>query len=164
MLSAISHCRGSHIVLIDSDGQFRLNDIDDFLPHIEKDPRSCITGRRISKKDSFIRVAADRCLNIIVRTMFGTKLNDTNCALKLLPSDIIKDMHIDSNGYSFPTEICLKLSQQSVDMIEVNVSHDERRGGKSSLKVIRTGIFFFLFLIYLKLRFILFRLKFIREP
>lgn len=163
MNSAIRQCRGKYIATIDSDGQFEIADLARFLPLLDKAGFVGVNGRRVAKKDSFAKVLADRCLNVLVRGMFGTRMVDTNCALKLIRADVLQSLRIDSSGYSYPTEVCLKIERKGMPLVEVDVTHREREGGMSSLTLWHTGTNFLIFLVYLRLRFVLHGLRFIDD-
>jgi len=95
---------GEMVATIDSDGQFDPGDLPGLLALIADDV-DCVAGYRRRKKDSAMRVFADRGLNAIVRAMFGIKHRDTNCAFKLVRGNVIRSMTIETNGYQTPTEI-----------------------------------------------------------
>lgn len=160
--NAIANCTGDYIVTIDSDGQFDLADVDGFLPALEKTPEG-VTGRRDKKKDSRLKVLADRCLNRIVRILFGTRLYDTNCALKIIRRDLLQSLRLESTGYPLPTEVCMKLEARGVRLGERPVRHMEREGGMSQLKIWKTGWKMLFYLIFLRYKIALYRAKIIRE-
>lgn len=146
---AIAASRGEWVATIDSDGQFDPADLPKVLEHaaVKVD---CVAGFRMKKKDSFIRVFADRGLNFIVRTLFGIRHRDTNCAFKLIRGEIIRRLSIETNGFQTPTEIVLKLNAMGHPMVECGVTHRVREEGKSKLQVIRTSMDFLRFLFYLR--------------
>jgi glycosyltransferase involved in cell wall biosynthesis len=82
LFKAIYATKGEYVVTIDSDGQFDLSDCSCLLDECVKKKYDAITGYRMGKKDTFMRVFADRILNIIVRLFFGLRYKDTNCAEK----------------------------------------------------------------------------------
>ncbi len=161
--SAIEACRGEYIATIDSDGQFDLADLAAFREGIANGHPAGITGYRTQKNDRLARVVADRCLNLIVRTLFGTGLRDTNCALKLIRRDHLQQLTLESTGFSLPTEICLKLEAGGVQLGERPVSHRDRETGETKLKVVRTGWRMLRFLWYLKRQLSLQRSGIVRE-
>jgi len=146
---AIASSRGEWVATIDSDGQFDPADLPEMLKLIS-DETDCVAGYRMKKKDSFIRVFADRSLNFIVRTLFGIRHRDTNCAFKLIRGRVIRDLAIETNGFQTPTEIVLKLNALGFRMVECGVTHRVREEGKSKLKVIKTSLQFLRFLFYLR--------------
>ncbi len=145
---AIAASRGEWVATIDSDGQFDPGDLPNLIKKIDTEI-DCVAGYRMKKKDSFVRVFADRGLNFIVRTMFGIRHRDTNCAFKLIRGDVIRNLTIESNGFQTPTEIVLKLNALDHKMVECGVTHRVREEGKSKLKVIKTSMDFLRFLFYL---------------
>lgn len=153
---AISATRGEWVATIDSDGQFDPGD----LPHLMRfisEEIDCVAGYRQKKKDTILRVIADRGLNIIVRTMFGIRHRDTNCAYKLIRGDLIRNLSIETNGFQTPTEIVLKLNALGFRMVEAGVTHRVREEGRSKLKVIRTSYQFLCFLFYLRTKIVLYK-------
>lgn len=155
--SSIAHAKGQYILTTDSDGQFDVAEYKLLLEKLEKSGYDFITGFRIKKADSFVRVLADRMLNKIVRLFFGTRLTDTNCALKLFKREALQSISIDAKGFPTPTELVLKLEALGYLTTEVGITHQEREGGMSKLKTFSTGINFLKFLLYLKLKIWLYR-------
>lgn len=153
---AIKASRGEWVATIDSDGQFDPGNLPDLVSGITENI-DCVAGYRMKKQDSFMRVFADRGLNMIVRTLFGIRHRDTNCAFKLIRGDIIRKLNIETNGFQTPTEIVLKLNALGYRLAERGVSHRQREEGKSKLKVVKTSIDFLRFLFYLRNKIILYR-------
>ncbi|MCX6646812.1 MAG: glycosyltransferase family 2 protein [bacterium] len=159
---AIAASRGAWVATIDSDGQFNPCDLPLLLKKLEDsgiDIIDCVAGYRMKKKDSGLRIFADRGLNMIVRILFGIGHRDTNCAFKLIRGKIIRSMSIETNGFQTPTEIVLKLNALKHPMVECGVTHRVRGEGKSKLKVIKTSMDFFRFLFYLRIKINLYRRK-----
>jgi glycosyltransferase involved in cell wall biosynthesis len=157
LFNAIYATKGTHIVILDADGQFDLSDCRPMLDMLLKDSLDAVTGYRIRKKDTFIRVFADRILNLIVRAMFGLNRKDTNCALKVIKGEIIRNMCIEAKAWPCPTEIMIRLNAQGYKVGEVGIAHYERKGGDSKLKVIRTSLEMLAFLMYMKFKLSLYR-------
>jgi dolichol-phosphate mannosyltransferase len=146
---AIAATRGEWVATIDSDGQFDPGDLPSLLEKAGEGV-DCVAGYRMKKKDSPLRVIADRGLNMIVRTLFGVPHRDTNCAFKLIRGDVIRGLTIETNGFQTPTEIVLKLNALGYRLAEAGVSHRAREEGKSKLKVVKTSLEFLRFLFYLR--------------
>jgi glycosyltransferase involved in cell wall biosynthesis len=162
--AAIDATRGEYVVTIDSDGQFDLRDAMGLLGELEDGDYDCVTGFRRAKHDSLFRVLADRGLNRLVRLMFGIKLRDTNCALKVAKGDVLRGLRIEARGYPTPTEILLRLDAMGCRLGEAGVAHRERAGGSSKLHPWRTAWAMFRFLCYLRRKLKLFRARIIVEP
>ena len=147
---AIAATRGDYVATIDSDGQFDLADALRLLEALERDGADAMTGWRMGKKDSPLRVAADRGMNLLVRALFGTRLRDTNCALNVVRGDLLRGLAIEARGYPTPTEICLRLEARGARLGERGVTHRERAAGMSKLHPFRTAWAFLRFLLYLR--------------
>jgi len=152
---AIRAARGRKIATIDSDGQFAIEELP-LLWELGQRAR-VVTGFRKKKQDSAFRVFADRGLNLLIRLLFRVRLRDTNCAFKLIDAEALESFEIETNGYQTPTEIVLKLSTLGEQILEVGITHTAREGGVSALRPWRTMVDMFAFLIYMKLKQILFR-------
>jgi glycosyltransferase involved in cell wall biosynthesis len=162
--AAIDATRGSYVVTIDSDGQFDLRDAMGLIEDLEKGGYDCVTGFRRAKQDSIFRVLADRGLNRLVRFMFGVKLRDTNCALKVAKGELLRGLRIEARGFPTPTEILIRMQAKGYRIGEAGVSHRERAGGASKLHPWRTAWAMFRFLLYLRTKLNLFRSRIIVEP
>ncbi len=162
--AAIDATCGEYVVTIDSDGQFDLRDALGLLAELEDGGYDCVTGWRTGKKDTLFRVLADRGLNRLVRLLFGVRLRDTNCALKVARGDVLRGLRIEARGYPTPTEILVRLSARGCRIGEAGVTHRERAGGASKLHPWRTAWSMFRFLLYLRTKLKLFRARIIVEP
>ena len=161
---AIAATRGAYVATIDSDGQFDLADGIRLLEALERDGADAMTGWRMGKKDSPLRVAADRGMNLLVRALFGTRLRDTNCAIKVVKGELLRGLRIEARGYPTPTEICLRLEARGARLGERGVTHRERAAGMSKLHPFRTAWSFLRFLLYLRTKLKLARAGIIVAP
>jgi hypothetical protein len=118
----------------------------------------------MGKKDSLLRVLADRGMNLLVRAMFGARLRDTNCAIKVVKGEVLRGLRIEARGYPTPTEICLRLAARGYRLGERGVTHRERAAGMSKLHPWRTAWSFLRFLRYLRWKLKLHRAGIILEP
>jgi len=162
--SAIAATHGTYVATIDSDGQFDVADAVVLAGAVEREGFDGITGFRLGKKDTAFRVLADRGMNLLVRTMFGVQLRDTNCALKVVRGDLLRGLPIEARGYPTPTEMCVRLVARGYRLGERGVTHRERTAGFSKLHPWRTAWSFFRFLVYLRLKLKLHRAGIILAP
>jgi dolichol-phosphate mannosyltransferase len=149
--AAIAAARGELVATIDSDGQFDANDIPRMLERQRRGDLDLVNGRR-EKNDTPLRVMADRGLNLTVRALFGTKLRDTNCALKLVRRSWLAGADLRATGFVTPTEMVVCAEHDGLAVAEVDVAHLERAAGESKLRLVRTSVDTFRYLVALRKR------------
>lgn len=156
LATAVKRSEGKYILTIDSDGQFELANYLVLYNKLVNEKLDIITGYRGKKKDSFLKIMADRILNFIIRILFGVHLRDTNCALKLWDGELLRKINIEAKGYPAPTELLIKALTLGAKIGEIGVSHYSRQGGESKLRPFKTGIQMLAFLSYLRYKLFLY--------
>ena len=159
--NAARHAKGELIMTLDSDGQFDVKGFSKLHQKLLSKNYDLVTGFRFQKRDSAARVVADRIFNVIMRFVFGLPFKDTNCAQKLYRAELLKRVNIEARGYPAPTEILVKAVEFGAKVGEVGVVHYERKKGTTALKLFKTSANVFKFLIYLRLKLYLYRIKII---
>lgn len=154
--SAIAASNGKYIVTIDSDGQFDIGELPQLMS-VCVNGTGVITGYRKKKADTFFRVFANRGLNTMITSLFGARFNDINCAFRVYKGDLLRSINIESRGYQAPSEIMIKLVNMGCEVKEVGVSHLPRTAGQSALKPLKAMAQMTAFLVYLKMKIILYR-------
>ena len=72
----------------------------------------------------------------------------------MIKADVFKNIKLDSNDYSLPTEICIKIENKGLKILDIPIKHSFRKGGRSSINLIFTSIKFLKFLLSLKYKLI----------
>jgi glycosyltransferase involved in cell wall biosynthesis len=127
-----------YIFFMDSDGQFKISDVDRLIPFIEN--YDAIVGYRGKRVDPFIRSLNTWLYHLFIRFLFGLKIKDMDCAFKLFPrTAYLAIKPIKSGGALISAELLIKLGKKGFKIKEVPVRHFPRRFGKqtgANLKVI----------------------------
>lgn len=161
LYNAIKHTNGDLVMTLDSDGQFDIKEFNPLHKKLIEGKYDLVTGYRYRKRDSFVRVIADRGFNLLMRIIFGLKFKDTNCAQKLYLAKILKSITIEARGYPAPTEVIVKAVEKGAKIGEVGVMHYSRKKGVTKIKLLQTSIDVFKFLIYLRFKLHAYRRKII---
>ena len=142
----IKAATGKYLITLDSDGQFDISQLPIFLEKI-KEGTNIVTGYRIKKRDTFLKVLANTILNNIVKYYFKINVKDINCSFRLYEKSLFDKINMEASHFILPTEILLKANALSYKISEVGVNHTYREGGKSSIKLFKNTleILFFLF-------------------
>lgn len=119
---------------MDSDNQFRIEDIKEFLNYDDCD---LIIGYRIKRDDPIRRLIASRVYGMFVKTLFGLKVKDIDCAFKLMRRDAIADLGLISNSFFVSTELLVKAKKKGLKIKEIGVHHYPRKEGVSTVTFAR---------------------------
>ena len=129
--SGFDNASKEYIFLMDSDGQFDINDLDRFLPFIKD--RVVVMGYRESRADSIVRSLNAWLYSMYIYLLFGLKVKDMDCAFKVFSNkayQVVKP--IKSEGALFSAEFLIKLKRLGYAFKEVPVRHFPRRFGSQS--------------------------------
>ncbi|MBN1552597.1 glycosyltransferase family 2 protein [bacterium] len=159
---AVLASSGHLIVSIDSDGQFDIKELPLLLSQWETN-MDILSGYRKAKKDSWVKVVGDRCMNRMIRLLFQVPYKDTNCAFKIYKGDMLRNMNLEARGFQIPTEIILKAHAKRMNISEAPVGHRERKGGVSALTPLKTAMGMAVFLCYLRIKICLYRRNILRD-
>jgi glycosyltransferase involved in cell wall biosynthesis len=150
--AAIAEARGDFVVTIDSDGQFDPADVPRLLARQREGDFDLVTGHRVRKRDTPLRVGADLGLRAMVRALFGVRVRDPNCALKLIRRRWVQEAPLEADGYPTPTEIVVRAHDDGLSIADVGVAHLPRAGGTTKLRLLRTAVDAGRFLLRLRLQ------------
>ncbi len=116
------------IAFMDSDGQFKPEDLEKLLPLLET--HRFATGRRRKRADSFIRNMFGKVLGLMNWIVLGLWVRDVNCGMKCYFRDLWPSIR-PTVGYEklFNTEMFLRLKMQGIEWAQVDVPHYPRTAG-----------------------------------
>lgn len=117
-----------YIAFMDSDGQFKIEDLSLLLPHLEK--YDFVPGRRRRRADPFIRNVFGKILGVLIFCTFGMWIRDVNCGLKVFKKSLWPTMRpLYGTEKFFNTELYLRLKRAGVQWIQIDVPHYPRTAG-----------------------------------
>jgi glycosyltransferase involved in cell wall biosynthesis len=152
LTTAIKNTTKDWVLLLDSDGQYPIENLELFMQARIREPAPAYIGFRPRKADSaFARFGSwisGWCCNLF----HGTKYRDFNCALKLIEGTLLRDLCLEAKGLNYSTEISSKILERGVTMGEIEILHQARNKGRSSRSLFYGTLHRFLFVIYIGLR------------
>jgi glycosyltransferase involved in cell wall biosynthesis len=114
--------------LLDSDGQFNPLELARLLPKYRS--RCVVAGYRLDRKDGFVRQLNRIAFFSVVRVLLGSTVRDVDCAFKLFPAEVGKNLRCD--GAMISTELLLRAKRSGYRLIEVGVHHYPRTAGTAT--------------------------------
>lgn len=150
MAEAIRASKGSIVVCIDSDGQFKIEDAFRFYSQLKDSPHLvAVIGERKKKLHAWSQALGTRVASVMANLFFGSGLPDFNCALKAVRGFKIRSFPYESKGLNYSTELSFWLVATKSPLVSVEVIQHNRVAGVSSSKFFRSSKQRFLYLSYL---------------
>ncbi len=118
------------VAYTDGDGQYDFSEFENLLN--VWDGTSVVSAYRLNRADTAARVLQTRVFGVLLRILFGLKVADVNCSMKLFPRRILNQIDIQSDSAFIDAEILIKLSRLSIKIDQVGVHHLPRLHGAAS--------------------------------
>ncbi len=141
LMSGIRVARHDWILLMDSDGQFKINALEDMLGHAEG--YDIIAGYRAQRQDNAVRIWLGEMYTNLVNAFLKVRLRDINCGFKLFRKPFLDIDGINSHAGAFYTHVFINAQAKNARIKEIPIPHHPRRGGRptgASLKVVMMAI------------------------
>jgi glycosyltransferase involved in cell wall biosynthesis len=163
LATAIQKTRFDWVLLMDSDGQFPIEDFPKLLEQLTKNQAQAAIGTR-QKKDTFFARFGTKMSAAICNLVHGSRVKDFNSAFKLVYGPLLRSLTLEAKGMNYSTEITSRLLERGVLIIDVDINHRPRKMGTSSMKLVRGSIHRALFVFYISLRQLLLKCGVLRQP
>ncbi len=118
------------VTYTDGDGQYDFFEFQDLLA--AWDGESLVCGYRLNRADSRSRMLQSWVFEICLRFLFGLKVKDVNCSMKLFPRSALDKIQLVSDSAFIDAEILIKLSRMGYRIVQVGVHHFPRLHGAAS--------------------------------
>ena len=158
---AISNTKNDWILLLDSDGQFPIENFSLLWDALEKSKAYSAIGIR-RKKDSLFTRFGSYSSGFLCNIFHNSKIKDFNCALKLSWGPLLRSFNLEAKGMNYSTEITSSILRAKVNLVQVLCIHTQRIGGKSKMKLFRDALHRFLFVLFLGIKIFLVSIKVLR--
>ena len=142
--SGIRFASGKILVLMDGDGQHRPEDIKDMLTYFP-DYDMVVGARSKNHQASWGRALANRIYNWLASYVAKFPIQDLTSGFRAVKSEIAHNfLYLLPNTYSYPTTLTLGVLRSGRSVKYLPIHTENRKKGKSKIRVFRDGIRFFL--------------------
>ncbi|MEV1175635.1 glycosyltransferase family 2 protein [Nonomuraea sp. NPDC049784] len=162
--AAIARTRMDWVVLLDSDGQFPIANLDRFIERIRSGAGLAFSGARIRKADSLPYRWGSAASGAVSNLLHRTHYRDFNSIFKVVYGPLFRALPLESAGMNCSTEITARVSELGHAWVELPIEHRERGGGSRGWRFWRGARDRALFVGYLGLRHWLLRRGVLRVP
>lgn len=150
--AAIAHTRLDWVVLLDSDGQFPIADLDRFIERIEAGDGPAFSGARIRKADGLPYRWGSAASGAVSNLLHRTRYRDFNSIFKVVYGPLFRALPLESAGMNCSTEITARVTELGHTWVELPIEHRRRGGGSRGWRFWRGARDRALFVGYLGLR------------
>ncbi|MEN3540482.1 glycosyltransferase family 2 protein [Microbispora sp. ZYX-F-249] len=162
--AAIAHTRLDWVVLLDSDGQFPIANLDRVLPRVQAGEALAFSGARIRKADGVAYRWGSAASGAVSNLLHRTRYRDFNSIFKVVHGPLFRSLPLESAGMNCSTEITARVAEMGHEWVEVPIEHRERGGGTRGWRYWRGARDRALFVAYLGYRHWLLRRGVLRAP
>ncbi len=124
--AGITHTKGRHLVLMDSDLQLHPEEIGLLVNEFDKGI-DIVSGCRKNRRDSLFRKLPSWVANRVMRKVSGHEITDFGCTFKIYNGDLIRAFEFGPFK-KFQTAYVYSRAQKAV---EIPITHNKRKYGKS---------------------------------
>ncbi len=128
--SGLAAARGTHVFFSDADLQFDLGELEILLAHAND--FDIVAGYRSPRSDPWPRTLIAGVWGLIVRTLFGLRVRDIDCAFKVFNRRVIDAIPLASVGAFINTELLVRARAAGFRIHQVPVTHRRRRHGRQT--------------------------------
>ncbi len=90
-----------------------------------------VNGYKTTRHDALYRIVIGKTYNMFIRLLFNIKLKDVDCDFRLFRKDALDRINVTEHGGTMCLEMVKRIEKLGGEILEVPVSHYERRYGKS---------------------------------
>jgi glycosyltransferase involved in cell wall biosynthesis len=126
------HARYDLLAYTDADRQFDIAEIGHLLPLTEH--ADVVTGFRVYRYDSVARCLTSWAYNRLVRVMFGVKVRDVDCAMKIVKAHAFDQLALESTDFFIDTEIVARANRWGLTVAQKGVRHYPRVAGETTVR------------------------------
>lgn len=143
--SGFAEARGELIAFSDGDLQFDLAELGLLLERLDATDRpavDAVIGWRIRRRDPWHRIFIAKTYNAIASVVFGLRVRDIDCAMKLFRREVFDGLPLDAESPFLSAELLIKLRARGTRIAQVGVHHFPRAAGSNTgasfRKILRT--------------------------
>jgi undecaprenyl-phosphate 4-deoxy-4-formamido-L-arabinose transferase len=129
IMSGFSIVRGEIVVTLDADLQNPPEEIPRLIREMEAGGYDVVGTIRKERQDSAFRLGASRLINIVARRITGVHMKDWGCMLRAYRRPVVERMIECCEHATFIPALATVFAKR---VTEIEVSHEERHGGKSN--------------------------------
>jgi undecaprenyl-phosphate 4-deoxy-4-formamido-L-arabinose transferase len=129
IMAGFSICSGNIVITMDADLQNPPEEIPRLIKVMEDGNYDVVGTIRKGRQDSFLRILPSKIINVVARKITGVRMHDWGCMLRAYRRAVVERMIQCHEHSTFIPALATVFGKR---ITEIEVSHEERHGGKSN--------------------------------
>lgn len=130
--AALEHTNSAWLFLTDSDGQFRGEQLPEFLSAARSERADAVIGFRPRRADPMARKVNAWLWTRASRVLLGVAVRDMDCAYKLIGRRMLEDVTLHGNAALISPEILMRIKGRGAHVLQRPVNHYPRLHGEQT--------------------------------
>jgi glycosyltransferase involved in cell wall biosynthesis len=131
IITGLEHAAGHYTVIQDGDLEYDPADLEKMLAKAEATGAIAVFGSRRLNPDSGISynryLWGGQLLTLLANLLFGVSITDESTCYKMIRTDILKRINLESRRFEFCPEVVAKLGRNRIRISEIPVSYHPRK-------------------------------------
>ena len=128
--TALEHTTGDVCIIQDADTEYDPRDYAKLLEPIEQGRAQVVYGARDLSTQPLIGHLGNLFLTVTANLLYGLRLADMETCYKVVPTQLMRELKLESRGFEIEPEITSKLGRCGVKIVNVPVAYAPRRDKK----------------------------------
>ena len=138
------------VLIVDGDGQHKIDDISNFLNKMDQTNAGIVIGNRMNDTSTmpYIRIKTNRFMSGLVSKISGQYIPDSQCGFRLIKREVLEKIRLESDRFEIESELLIKASAAGfkIESVPIKTVYEDE---KSKINPIIDTIRFIVFMVKL---------------